>query len=338
MVIFQIDGLDPADEVHTVVANGLGVVTSRINPASLHGLDRNSALRYLSAHQRVLETVMRDYPVLPMKFGTTLSDEGALYDLLRQGDQLLRTTLAAYVGKQQREVVVLWELKHVFEEIAAGEPIATLRAQIAGRSSDETINERIVLGQLVHAVLQQRRAEIAAQVIAHLRESADNLIVNPTMDDSMVVNVALLLDDDREADLDARLDTLDALFDGRFQIRCVGPLPPYSFATLDAHGFSFAEVDAARQLLALAEASSAAEIKRAYRQFAAQAHPDLNPSAEHAAAQMEALNDAYQLLSALAKAQAPTASTEINDWPCHLDRTAVERTLQIAVVGQASVM
>jgi len=318
--------------VHTVVAGGLGVVTSRVDPNSLHGLDRAAAVRYLSAHQRVLEAVMRDYPVLPVKFGTTLPDEGALLALLRQGDQLLRTTLAAYTGKQQREVVVLWELKQVFQEIATQEPIATLRAQIAGLSPDDTVNERIALGQLVHAALQQRRGEIAAQAIAQLRDMADDLIVNPSMDDSMVVNLALLLDDAREGDLDARLDALDALFGGQLQIRCVGPLPPYSFATLEAHVLPFAAIDAARQQLGLTEEASAAEIKRAYRQLAAQAHPDLNPSAEHAVAQMEALTGAYQLLSALAKAQAPADA--IDYWPCHLDRAAVERTLLLAVVRQ----
>jgi hypothetical protein len=150
----------------------------------------------------------------------------------------------------------------------------------------------------------------------------------------MVTNVALLLDATRQNDLDERLETLDALFNGRLQIRCVGPLPPYSFATLEIQTLPFEAVDAARQLLGLAEDVNTAEIKRAYRQLAAQAHPDLNPSAAHAAEHMEALTAAYQLLSTLAKAQAPT--DEGHDWPCHLDQAAVAQTMLLTVVRQES--
>jgi len=332
--IFDVDGLDPADDVHTVVEGDLAIVTSGIDRGCLQGLDRSTAIQYLSAHQRVIEMVMRDYQVLPVKFGTTLPDEGALHRLLRQGDGLLRTTLDAYAGRRQHEVVVLWDLQQTFQEIAAEEPIATLRAQIAGRAPDETVDERIALGQLVHAALQGRRSNIGEQVIAQLRNLADDLIINPAMNDSMVVNVALLLDDARQGELDERLDELDTLFGGQLQIRCVGPLPPYSFATLEVQALPFDAVDAARRQLGLTEELSVAEIKRAYRLMAAQAHPDHNPDAEQATAQMDGLNSAYQLLSALAKAQAPAGDEESRDWPCHLDREAVENTLLLAVVRQ----
>jgi DnaJ-domain-containing protein 1 len=331
--IFEVEGIDPASDVRTVVEGDLAVVTSGVDLGCLQGLDRAAAIRCLSAHQRVLESVMHDYAVLPVKFGTTLPDEASLRALLRQGGQLLRAALGTYASKQQREVVVLWDLKQVFQEISAEAPIAALRAQLVGRAPDETVNERIALGQMVHAALQGRRALISQQAIAQLRDLADDLIINPTMDDSMVVNVALLLDDRRQGDLDDRLEALDAQFGGQLQIRCVGPLPPYSFATLEVHAMPFAAIDAARQQLGLAEEASLVEIKRAYRQLASQAHPDLNPSAEHAVAHMEALTEAYQLLCALAKAQAP-AGNEGHDWPCLLDRAAVEATLLLNIVRQ----
>ncbi|MBX0328863.1 GvpL/GvpF family gas vesicle protein [Oscillochloris sp. ZM17-4] len=332
--IFDVEGIDPANEVHTVVAGDLAVVTSGVSPERLQSLDRAAAVRALSAHQRVLETVMRDYPVLPVKFGTMLPDEDVLRALLGQGEGLMRETLAAYVGKEQREVVVLWDMGQVIQEIAAEGPISALRDQIAAQPAEETVDARVALGQMVHAAIQRRRAQIGDQVIAQLRDLADDVIINPTMDDSMVVNVALLLDQSRQDDLDQRLDELDALFGGKLQIRCVGPLPPYSFATLTVQALPFDAVDAARRQLGLAEEASAAAIKRAYRQLASQAHPDLNPSAEHAVADMEALTIAYDLLGALAKAQSPADDDGSHDWPCRLDRTTVERTLLLSVVRQ----
>jgi hypothetical protein len=232
-------------------------------------------------------------------------------------------------------VVVLWDLAQVFPEIAAEEPIASLRAQIAGRAPDETVSERVALGQMVHSALQRRRAQICAQVTEHLRGLSEDLIINPTMDESMVANVALLIDASRQGDLDAGLDVLDAQFGGQLQFRCVGPLPPYSFATLEVQTLPFDLVDAARQELGLGHETCLSEIKRAYRQRATQAHPDRNPDPAHAAAQMDALTGAYQLLSTLAKAQAPAGEAERSDGRmCQLDRESVEQTLLVAIVRQ----
>jgi hypothetical protein len=309
-------------------------VTSGVDEGIFQGLGRAMAVHYLTAHQMVLETVMHDYPVLPVKFGTMLPDEEMLRILLHQGGRMLRTTLESYAGTQQYEVVVLWDLQKIFPQIAAEEPIAALRTKLAGRAPDEAVDERVILGQMVHAALQRRRGQIGAQVIARLRDLADDMIMNPMMDDSMVVNVALLLKVAHQGELDERLGVLDALFGGQLQIRCVGPLPSYSFATLEAQAFSFDAVDIARQQLGLAEEATTAAIKRAYRQLATQAHPDHNPSAEHAVAQMEALTGAYQLLSTLVRAQSPTVGDEDGDWLCRLDRRSVERTLLLAVVRQ----
>jgi hypothetical protein len=254
--------------------------------------------------------------------------------MLRQGDALLRSTLATYTGKQQREVLVLWDVQKTIQEIAAGEEVATLRTQIIGRPEEETTTERIALGQMIHAGLQQRRSAISTQMISRLRSVAEDLIVHPNMDDSMVINLAMLIADSREGDLDDALDALDAQFDGQLQIRCVGPLPAYSFATLEVRALPFEAINTARQQLGLPEEVRSNEIKRAYRKLAAQVHPDLHPDAADADSDMETLSAAYQVLSILAKAQAPADAAEQHDWPCQFDRATVEATMLLNVVRQ----
>lgn len=334
--IFDVEGVEPPGEVYTVGQGDLAVVTSSISRESLRGLGRAEAVQYLSRHQRVLETVMRDYPVLPVKFGTVLAGEEQLHQMLHQGARLLKETLAEYAGKQQVEVVALWNLAQVFQEIAAEEPIAALKVQIAGRTPEETVAERIAVGQLVHAALQRRRTETAVQVLAQLQDLADDVLVNPVMDDSMVANLALLLPEERREALDVRLDILDEMYRSQLNIRCVGPLPPYSFASLDVQALSWEAVEVARQQLDLDEQTSYVRLKRAYRQMAAQAHPDHNQSDDFANARMEALTGAYRLLDAMARAQAPVLpeTSPPQDWPCRFDRTTAEETLLLNIVRQ----
>lgn len=332
-LLFDVSGID-GGEVYTVGAGDMAVVASDVAYEGLHGLARSEALRHLNDHQRVLEAVQQEYTVLPIKFGTILPDEARVRTLLYRGDALISAALAAYAGKRQFEVVVLWDMAQVFQQIAADERIAAIKAQIAGRAPEETVAERLLIGKLVHAELQRRRAEVCAHVTGHLRGLAEDVIVNPLMDDSMVANVALLLDDAGRDALDERLDALDAQYGGRLQIRCVGPLPPHSFATLEVHLPPFEAVDAARQRLGLAEEVSYSAVKRAYRQLAAQAHPDHNQGDAEASAAMDALTGAYRLLTAVSLAQVPASSAAAGDWICHFDRAAVEETMLLAIARQ----
>lgn len=326
-VLFEVSGID-AGEVYTVGAGRLAVVTSPVERDGFVGLERADAVRHLTAHQRVLEAIQQDYPVLPVKFGTVLADEERLLTLLQCGADLFAATLDAYAGREQFEVVVLWDVAQVFQSIAADEQILALKAQVAALPPEESAQGRAILGRLVHQILQVRRAAVTAEVLAILSDLAEEHLENPVMDDAMVCNLALLIPQDRSFAFDDRLSLLDARFKGALQIRCVGPLPPYTFATLEVQQANPDAVAAALAALRLSEGASYAAVKSAYRRLAALAHPDHN-SGVGAVAEMETLSAAYRLLTAVAQAQAPNHAE--GDWPCHFDRASVENTLMFTL-------
>lgn len=305
------------------------MVTSDVYESDFRGMSRQDALRRLTEHQRVVETVMRDYPVLPVKFGTILPSPARLQDLLAQGAGMFGAALERFADKLQVEVVMLWDLPRVFAAIAGTPEIAALKAQIGDRPADQTMAERVALGQAVQAALRQGRGALGKQAIDMLQDLALDMVVNPIMDDAMVVNLALLVSEHRRRDLDERLTRLDQALGGQYQIRCVGPLPPYSFATVEVQTFAYEEVEAARRALGLYATTTVAEIKRAYRLLAASAHPDHNPGDAEAEQRMAELTRAYKLLGGYAASQ----SHGETDWPCPISRDTVEEALLIAISG-----
>jgi len=318
-------------------------------------LKRNDAARYLVAHQRVVETVMQDFPILPAKFGTVLANEPQVRRLLAQGQRPFREALEKFTDLVQMEVVVLWDLQKVFQEIGQETTIADLKAQIANRPVEETLSERITIGQLVQAALEQRRASLLKRLVPPLREVALDSVINPLMDDSMIANVALLVDKAGREALDRRLAALDQEFEGRFRFRCVGPLSPYSFASVEVQALSFEVVDQARRCLGLEETTTTTDIKQTYRRCASQLHPDHNPNTPDTEARMTELTQAYQLLTAYAESQTLLQAGEHGGGavevhrsqrskdhssplaprpPCMFTRQAVEQTLLIAIQRQ----
>jgi DnaJ-domain-containing protein 1 len=329
-LVFEVEGLEPERDVYTVNVDGLAAVTSRIERSTFVGMERAEAMAYLAAHQRVVDTVLQDSTALPVKFGTTLPNEQRIVALLRQNASTLRESLNWMADKEQLEVVVMWDLGQVLGEIGKMPEVETIKQQVAALPAEEHENGRVLVGRLVHGLLQQRRAAVSAQIVEILRAAAEDIVVNPLMDDTMVANLALLVRESGREAFDERLDRLDQQFDGQLQIRCVGPLAPYSFATVEVKALDFAEVDTARRLLELEAATSLDAIKRSYRRLAAQAHPDRNPDDPEAGSRMDRLNGAYRLLSEVAEIQPGDNQDSI----CQLDQATVEETLVARIERQ----
>ena len=76
------------------------------------------------------------------------------------------------------------------------------------------------------------------------------------MNDRVVVNVALLVDEAGGEALERRLELLDKKFEGHPLFCCVGPLPLYSFATVEARVPTFEALAEARDQLGVEETAT----------------------------------------------------------------------------------
>jgi len=154
------------------------------------------------------------------------------------------------------------------------------------------------------------------------------------MDDTMVLNVALLLDEKNCQEIDRVLESLDASFEIRgcytesssLVFRCVGPLPPYSFTTIEVQTLTFEVLEDARKLLNLEETTTPKEIQNAYHSLAKQLHPDLNPNLPDIEASMTRLTQAYHLLTSYAESQCKTTTAR-----CKINREAISQAMLITI-------
>jgi len=218
--------------VHTVPHNGLATVVSD-SPVTQYESTRQNMV----AHEKVLETVMKEFTLLPVRFGTITDYASPIQDiqkLLGSRFEEFQKLLEDMGDKVELGLKAFWrDEKAIFEEIVAeNTDIRRLRNSLSGKSPEATHFDRIGLGEMVKEALNRKRAKEAAKILQPLRRIAHSVIENEALGDRMVVNAAFLVNKSKEPEFDQVVGKLDQQFVERVAIKYIGSAPPYNFVNI----------------------------------------------------------------------------------------------------------
>lgn len=280
----------PYGEIAAVVSNSRHIVFNEIPKEIL--------LYHLTAHQIAIEKVMKDYYIIPTKFGTMVQNQEDIKRILEVGYQQINLSFKAMENKIEFDTVVLWnDLASILKEIGEEEEIQKIRAELQSKQADQVHEAKIRLGKMVKRALDQKREQCAGEILDILKKEAEDHQVHGVRDDSMVMNTAFLINRDNEKNFDLRVGQLDRRYKNRLDFRIVGPLPPYSFSTLEIKSTDYDDIEEARRMFDLGEEVTISEIKEAYRKLTIKFHPDRHPNDPAAPKRFERINKAYRILN-----------------------------------------
>ncbi|MBO0683255.1 MAG: GvpL/GvpF family gas vesicle protein [Candidatus Dormibacteraeota bacterium] len=195
----------------------------------------------LVAHQRLLDGLAARLPVLPLRFGTVLADQDAVAaGLLARGYQSFLDALGRLTGRAQYLVKGRYVQDTVLREVLAENPEAVwLDDEIRSIADvDASRGLRIRLGEVVSVA-------IAAKRVADTRVLGD--VLSPVCLASSVrdvghpedlVTVAVLVETARQADLERIVGQAAHEWEGRVNLRLLGPMAAYDFAQAAVTGGS----------------------------------------------------------------------------------------------------
>jgi hypothetical protein len=93
--------------------------------------------------------------------------------------------------------------------------------------------DRIKLGQLISEDVERARQRCGARVIERLEPLAVAVSQERLSSINAAVNAAFLVVQAKEDEFKSAVDELEHEFGGELQLRCIGPLPPYSFSDME---------------------------------------------------------------------------------------------------------
>jgi hypothetical protein len=297
-------GVGGANLVYTIAHQGLSCVASNYSGKDFDSMSKEELVRCLLAHQVVVEQVMRRHTVLPVKFGTVLATFDEVSDLLTQGYSQFSFMLLWMQDKVELEVTATWDRGQVLPESGTGPEIVNAEEATPGRLEQYTQQERLQLEQVVKESMAQRRSSYLERMLSFLRPVSIDVQPNVLGSEEMAMNVAFLVERGKLEVFDGRLRQLNELFSNQINFRIIGPLPPYSFATVEATRPDPEEIEKARKLLDLGEVVSELEVRKAYHRLTREAHPDRRRGNELSKARRDELRRASDLLIAYYRGQA----------------------------------
>ena len=227
---FDVDGIGGnGDTVYTLPFEGLSAVVSDSPEAEYDSTRRN-----LTAHMRVLESVMADRTIVPIRFGSVAPTPEVVYEtLLRPQRKSIETLLTELDGRVEMGLKVFWMEGVLYAEVLAARPdIAQLRDRLLGRSPDESYYERVKVGELLEAAVAEKRNTEAEELMSVIGPLAHREKRLDALGEQTLLNVALLLDRSKTGALDDVVDRLDAANEERLLFKLVGPTAPYNFVEL----------------------------------------------------------------------------------------------------------
>lgn len=220
---------DGNNEVYTVRHRDVGAVISD-SPISQYPVTRSNTM----AHQKVMEEVMKQYPMLPVRFGTVAERTDLIVEkLLKEREAEFKRILHYMRDKIELGLKAMWkDMKPVFEEIVAdNSDIGRLRDRLMKRQGGAQ-RDQVRLGEMVKKALEARKGREEQALLDPLDGLWVERKLNDPFGDRMITNAAFLVERDKEAAFDLAVEKMTAQYDGRMVFKYVGPIPPCNFVEI----------------------------------------------------------------------------------------------------------
>lgn len=191
--------------------------------------------RHLVAHREVLDWLIgQAEAVLPVRFGTIAKSESEVRAMLSRNGADLLGQLRRVAGKVEMGLRVSWDVPNIFEFFVENDgDLRAERDRLFGRRGEPTQEERIELGRMFERLLSEARDAFSDTVEDVLSNCCDEIRRNPPRNEREVMNLACLIDRNRQGEFEARVFEAAQRFDNNYSFDYNGPWAPHSFIELD---------------------------------------------------------------------------------------------------------
>ena len=217
------------DPVTTIAYRDLSTVVSSV-PMSKYVVNKEIMLD----HEKVIEAVMKDHTVLPVRFYTVAPNAEEIRSLLRRRYQEFKKLLRELDNKVELGLKALWkDMDAIFKEIVGeNEENKVARDKVMAGSGEDIGQDKAAISRRIKLALEEKKAKEREALLQPLRKVSSDFCLNIIHGDDMIMNAVFLVDRGREKEFDSCVEELGVHYGDGIEFKYVGPVPPYSFVNI----------------------------------------------------------------------------------------------------------
>lgn len=216
------------DELYTVFYKNIAALISD-SPLTEYSPSREN---YLS-HAKAIERVMKQFTVLPVRFGTVVGSEQEITGMIEREYDRFYPLFRKVEGKNELGLKAFFKKENIYEIILErNDKIKKLKDRIAKMPAKESYHYKIKIGEMVVNALEEERERCKGEILKTISPLVVEVKDNDTYGDNMVLNSAFLVDKENEENLDQKIKKLDETWGEHIIFKYTGPFPPFNFINL----------------------------------------------------------------------------------------------------------
>ena len=291
------DSLLDKSDVYVISYLNISAIVSDMDSEYVKYTDKESLGHLLVHHQKTIEDLKHNgfNILIPMKLGTIVNSRDEVLKILANGNNLINDILNKIEHLTEIDIAVIWaDFSGILKEIAFQPDIIALKEEIVNKSNPLFQVDQVKIGMLMQNKIKEKNTNAELRILDLLSQSCIDIKTNEVMNDEMITNSAFLIDRNKADEFEQAIDQLDEEFNGRLKFKLIGPLPCYSFYTIEVKELNTEQVVQAKKELELKDETSESEIKRAYLEKARLFHPDAQ--VDNKEERFNKINKAYHTL------------------------------------------
>ena len=219
-----------ADLVYGIEFKGITAIVSN-SPVIIYEARRVNMI----THEKVLEEIMKQFTVLPVRFSTISehSDDAGILRIIEKDYTKFDEMLTKMDGKKDLGLKILAHEAPIYESIVEKyDDIRSLRAKLINLPVDKTHYQRMKIGEMVAEALKKETENYKNIILDTLKPLSEESKLNDNYGEMMILNAAFLIKNISEPAFDKAVNDLDEKFGNFMTFKYVGTLPPYNFVNL----------------------------------------------------------------------------------------------------------
>lgn len=302
-LFFGPHGITACEEVYTISYQDISAVVSdseEVERVDYTHMRKDRLAMLLIRHQKAIEKIMSlGHTVIPMRLGTFAKDIEEVRYVLACGHTVIKDIFGKISNTIEIDVTATWgDFNSAIKEAGEDEEIKEFKRKLLASPGGVTVDDQMKIGLMVKEALGRIGEGYSKRTRASLKSVSLDFKAHELMDDKMVANIAFLIDKSKHEDFEMKVEGLNTEFNEKLNFRCVGPLPPYSFYTLEIKTLKNEDIDWAKERLGVSgDITSKDDVKKAYQRQVVSTHPDRNPNMPSAEKEFDDVNRAYKMLT-----------------------------------------